>query len=288
MKRAITAVLVVAAIAALVLWVPAMKNAVVTPTVVHAQNSSGGCSAASLSGAYAFAAQGTLLTSILGLPAPAPWAEVARVDFNGAGSFSAIATVNVGGAALNSIPVAGKYTVNKDCTGSFRIPLNAQDTITEAVIVIGDGQQFVLTHTESFAVVQGRGERMSNGGCSLGSLSGPYSVSRQGTLVQSVLGLPAPAPWGEVALADFDGAGGFSGTANVNIGGIAINGGFTGTYTIKPDCTGTVTVHPNPPYNALVITEAIVLMHGGQQLITTDTDSVTVVQGRAERLSSQQ
>ena len=288
MKRAITAVSAIVAIAALVLGVRAVKQAVVTPNVVYAQNANGGCSPASLSGRYAFSAQGTLMTSILGLPAPAPWAEVARIDFDGAGSFSAIATVNVGGAALNSIPVAGTYTVNKDCTGSFRIPLNAQDTITEAVIVIGDGQQFVLTHTESFAVVQGSGERMANGGCSVASLSGPYAVSRQGTLVTSVLGVPAPALWGEVALADFDGGGGFSGTANVNIGGIAISGGFTGTYTIKPDCTGTVTVHPNPPYNALVITEAIVVVHGGQQLITTDTDSVTVVQGRAERLATAQ
>ena len=126
-----------------------------------------------------------------------------------------------------------------------------------------------------------------NTGCSLANLSGAYAVSRQGTLVASVLGLPAPAPWGEVALADFDGAGAFSGTANVNIGGIAISGGFTGTYTIKPDCTGAITVRPNPPYNALVITEAIVVIHGGQQYIAADTDSVTVVQGRGERLAQQ-
>jgi len=124
----------------------------------------------------------------------------------------------------------------------------------------------------------------ADGGCSAASLSGPYAVSRQGTLVTSVLGLPAPAPWGEVALADFDGVRAFSGTANVNIGGIAISGGFTGTYTIKPDCTGTLTVQPNPPYNALVITEAIVVIRGGQQYVATDTDSITVVQGRGERL----
>ena len=126
---------------------------------VHAD---GGCSVASLSGPYAFSAQGTLLTSILGLPAPAPWGEVARVDFNGAGSFSASASVNVGGVALNSITVTGSYTVNKDCTASFRIPLNAQDTITEAVVVTGSGQGFVLTHTESFAVVQGSGQRLGD------------------------------------------------------------------------------------------------------------------------------
>ena len=39
----------------------------------------------------------------------------------------------------------------------------------------------------------------ADGGCSIANLSGPYAVSRQGTLLTSVLGLPAPAPWGEVA-----------------------------------------------------------------------------------------
>ncbi len=127
-----------------------------------------------------------------------------------------------------------------------------------------------------------------NGGCSLASLSGPYAVSRQGTLLASVLGLPAPAPWGEVARADFNGAGAFTFTANVNIGGVAISGGGTGTYTINSDCTGTITVHPNPPFNTIVVTQAIVVIRGGQQYVATDTDSFTVVQGRGERLATEQ
>ena len=64
MKRVITALAAMAAVAVLVLWVPAVKHTVVTPTVVHAQNSNGGCSVANLNGPYAFAAEGTLLTSI--------------------------------------------------------------------------------------------------------------------------------------------------------------------------------------------------------------------------------
>lgn len=162
MKRAIITLLTMAAIAGLILWARTGRHVIATLPVVHAQNGNGGCSIASLSGPYAFSAQGTLLTSILGLPAPAPWGEVARVDFNGAGSFSASVSVNVGGVALNSILVTGSYTVNRDCTASFRIPLNAQDTITEAVVVTGSGQGFVLTHTESFAVVQGSGQRLGD------------------------------------------------------------------------------------------------------------------------------
>lgn len=124
----------------------------------------------------------------------------------------------------------------------------------------------------------------ADGGCSLASLHGTYAVSRQGTLVASVLGLPAPAPWGEVALATFDGAGAFTFTANVNIGGVAISGGGTGTYTVNSNCTGTITVHPDPPFDTIVVTEAIIVSHGGQQYVATDTDSFTVVQGRGEKL----
>src|SRR5579864_2585843 len=121
----------------------------------------------------------------------------------------------------------------------------------------------------------------ADGGCSLASLRGPYAVSRQGTLVTSVLNLPAPAPYGEVARANFDGIGAFSGSATVNIGGIPINASFAGTYTVNSDCTGTITVHPNVP---VVITEAIVVIGGGQQYVGTDTESFAVVQTNAQRL----
>ena len=121
----------------------------------------------------------------------------------------------------------------------------------------------------------------AQGGCSSTSLNGAYAVSRQGTLLTSVLGLPAPAPWDEVALAHFNGAGSFSGTATVNIGGVALSATFTGTYTIYPDCTGVLTVHPNVP---VTITESIIVIKGGQAYIATDTESFAVVHGRGERM----
>jgi len=122
----------------------------------------------------------------------------------------------------------------------------------------------------------------ASSGCSRASLKGAYAVSRQGTLVTSVLGLPAPAPWGEVALANFDGAGTLSANVSVNIGGIVIAGGVTGTYTVNADCTGTITVQPTG--YPITITQAIVVIGGGTQYIATDTESFAVVQGRGERL----
>ena len=121
----------------------------------------------------------------------------------------------------------------------------------------------------------------AQGGCSSANLNGAYAVSRQGTLLTSVLGLPAPAPWDEVALAHFNGTGSFFGTATVNIGGIVLSATFTGTYTIYPDCTGVLTVHPNVP---VTITESIIVIKGGQAYIATDTESFAVVHGRGEKL----
>ncbi len=122
----------------------------------------GGCSLASLSGPYANARQGTLVTSVLGLPAPAPYAEVARVDFNGAGAFSGKATVNIGGAVLNDTPFTGTYTVSSDCTGNLTVNTSVGVTLHEALVVIGGGQRIITTETDTFAVIEGRAEKLGD------------------------------------------------------------------------------------------------------------------------------
>ena len=123
----------------------------------------------------------------------------------------------------------------------------------------------------------------ADGGCSVASLNGPYAVARQGTLVTSVpaLGLVAPAPWAESALAVFNGAGTFSGKATVNIGGAVVNPTFTGTYTVNSDCTGDLTVNSNV---GVSLHEAFIVIGGGQRFITTESDSLAVVQANAQKL----
>ena len=117
--------------------------------------------------------------------------------------------------------------------------------------------------------------------CSLASLQGSYALERQGTLVASILGLPAPAPWGEVAFEQFDGAGAFSGKATVNVGGTVVTGTLTGTYTVNSDCTGTKTVHTSV---GVTVHEAIVVIAGGQRIVGTQTDPWAVVQTKAEKI----
>jgi hypothetical protein len=119
------------------------------------------CSQANLKGAYAVAGQGTLVASLPGIPAPAPWAESSLANFDGAGSFSGKGTVNIGGVVLN-ITFTGTYTVNSDCTGDVTINTNLGLTVHHAIVVIGGGQRFIETETDPLAVVQYRVEKLED------------------------------------------------------------------------------------------------------------------------------
>ena len=112
------------------------------------------CSQANLKGAYAVAGQGTLVTSLPGIPAPAPWAESSLANFDGAGGLSGKGTVNIGCVVLN-ITFTGTYNVNSDCTGDVTIDTNSGITVHHAIVVIGNGKRFIETESDpNFAVVQ--------------------------------------------------------------------------------------------------------------------------------------
>jgi hypothetical protein len=159
MKRTITTLFAVAALAATVVSIFPLKHGASVLPVVHAQNQNqgGGCSLASLNGAYAVDKQGTLLTQ-----PPGPYGEASIAHFNGAGSFFGNATVNLGGTALNPA-FTGTYTVNSDCTGTVtvRVPTLGL-TLRDAIVVIGGGQRYIGTAIDSTEVVQARAERIGN------------------------------------------------------------------------------------------------------------------------------
>lgn len=120
------------------------------------------CSQASLKGAYAVSGQGTLVASLPGIPAPAPWAESSIANFDGAGGFSGKGTVNIGGAILN-VTFTGTYTVNSDCTGDVTIDTNLGLTVHHVIVVIRGGQRFIETESDpNFAVVQYSVERLED------------------------------------------------------------------------------------------------------------------------------
>ena len=163
MKRTLTAVLVLAALAALVVLGPTGRNSTPFVPVVHAQDANSGCSLASLNGRYGLEREGTVVAQLPGFPAPpAPLGEVAIATFNGAGSFSGSATLNIGGLVLHSVAFTGNYTVNTDCTGTATVNTALGLTLHNAIVVIGGGQRFIGTETDPFEVVQARGQRLGD------------------------------------------------------------------------------------------------------------------------------
>lgn len=127
---------------------------------VHAD---GGCSLASLNGRYALERQGTIIAQLPGFPAPpTPFGEVNIAIFDGAGSFSGSAVVNVGGVVLNPVTFTGTYTVKPDCSGTDTVFTGVGVTLHNSIVVIGGGQRFISTQTDPWAVVQARGQRLGD------------------------------------------------------------------------------------------------------------------------------
>lgn len=79
--------------------------------------------------------------------------------------------------------------------------------------------------------------------CSVASLQGSYALYGQGTITGEIPGFPPPPfPTNHVGIANFDGAGNFSGSETASVNGFAGPATFTGTYNVNPDCTVTATL----------------------------------------------
>jgi hypothetical protein len=112
----------IAAVAALVLGM--------APT---AKADNKGCSNASLTGTFAY----TLTETVIAPPAIAgPAAEVGIQTFDGKGGTTATATLSANGTIVQ-LAIAGTYTVNPDCTGTFTLQI-AQFGITQHVFFVLD------------------------------------------------------------------------------------------------------------------------------------------------------
>lgn len=73
--------------------------------------------------------------------------------------------------------------------------------------------------------------------CSTAKAAGDWGLTLTGTLI-----LPTgPVPGAAVATLNIDAAGNVSGTEARNVDGSFANETITGTWTVNPDCTGTVT-----------------------------------------------
>ena len=106
--------------------------------------------------------------------------------------------------------------------------------------------------------------------CSASKLRGTYTFKMDGLN-------PGNTGFAAVGLQTFDGRGGFSTVNTISVGGSILNGySFTGTYTVNPDCSGTMTANFG---GGMTSTGYFVATQNGRQLYTITADPGAVVTG---------
>ena len=90
--------------------------------------------------------------------------------------------------------------------------------------------------------VAGAASAKDHGVCSNASLEGAWGYTETGTVVAPSPDGPVPILAVAVGRYDFDFAGNFSGTQYSSAGGTVVSDAKVGTYTLNPDCTGTLTL----------------------------------------------
>ena len=115
-----------------------------------------GCSNATLKGTFAYTGTGFNVSP----PASAgPFAEVGTQTFDGKGATSTTFTASANGNIFQ-VTLAGTYTVNPDCTGTFSLAAPAIGITIPIFFVIGDGgNEFQALETLPGVVVTRLGRR---------------------------------------------------------------------------------------------------------------------------------
>lgn len=114
-------------------------------------------------------------------------------------------------------------------------------------------------------LLSGAAAQAQNRTCSNTDLAGAYG-STIGMLV-----LPAGTPRSILLRFEFDGNGNFANTLTVNDNGTVVHTTDSGTYTINPDCTGTLYT------NEGTRTVEILLVDGGNEFYSIRTDPANLV-----------
>lgn len=118
--------------------------------------------------------------------------------------------------------------------------------------------------------------------CTLGGLSGKYGGMVQGTALPPLT--PVPAPGVSVGSFEVDAAGNLTGADTLSLGGQIIPRTYTGTVSVKSNCTFTSRITINTGLPGLTINLSGVIVDGGNEIQFVQTDAGTIFSGVAKRL----
>ena len=217
------------------------------------------CSNNTLSGAYG--------AQLKGSAAGLPFAGLDDITADGNGNFSGSGTIAYNGAISQNVPISATYSINSDCSGAVTFSNGA----TQSLLVTSDGAEVQFIRTDN-ADDQITGDAASTAvkSCSNSSLKGNYGA----TLGGEAAGLPFAALDNVVA----DGNGNFSGAGTLSYNGAIVNNSFSATYTINPDCSGSISFDNG-------VTQNLVVVNKGAEVRFIRTDNAdAVIYGDAKLL----
>jgi hypothetical protein len=81
---------------------------------------------------------------------------------------------------------------------------------------------------------------VANESCSNAALHGSFGYTSTGTLLESFVPPPYAGPYADIGRQTFDGKGHTRATMTLSANGNIMTATFEGTYTVHPDCTGSM------------------------------------------------
>ena len=116
-----------------------------------------------------------------------------------------------------------------------------------------------------------RAQASEDKGCSKATLQGGFGYNSTGTLLPSYVPPPFAGPFAEVGRQTFDGKGDTEAIATLSANGNIIRITAVGTYTVNPDCSGSMTLSVSPL--GITSTTYFVIDDDGLEIRTIATDS---------------
>ena len=252
-------------------WVRLFGVAIVVTAMYHTQkvhampvhDPDHRCSDASLKGTYAFRRTG--VNNVVG----GPIAEIGIDVFNGDGTRGLIRSTRSSNGEIRdwTDSPSGTYRVHADCTGAF---FNAEGRRTNNLVVLDGGKRFFVLSVAPDTITTEEGERLEGEDCSVASLNGTYAFRRTG------VNIDVGGPIAQIGIAFYkDGMRGLIRTTRSTNGEIRPWTDYptNGSYTIDPDCTGSLFYEDGGKANNLVVLDGgkrFFLLSVFQGTITTE------------------
>ena len=148
--------------------------------------------------------------------------------------------------------------------------MNAKEKIMKRSIT---AKAFTIAAITALALALAPMAKAQGKPCSNATLKGTFADRDTGTII-------GVGPYAGVILERFSGTGKLTGSGVQSINGTVAAGTFAGTYEVKPDCTGTYTVHTP---QGRTFHASFVIDDDGNELQILITDPGTVINCLARR-----